>query len=212
MSSICRVPVDDRRSNPRHIPVLQLAAIQTEDRSQLGLVLNLSRSGMKLRRVPGLRVGQRVIVRLRNHDLEGTSIWQTADKVGIAFDSEMTEAELHALLTPLSDRTRAPRLSTRREIVVRNGALVTRAILHNVSPSGAMLEVALPATADPLLVLTLPAAGQVLGQIRWTDGERVGVLFSRALSLPDLAVITGQAAPESNQSTKVDVNSTEMAD
>lgn len=204
--------ISDRRSTPRHIPVLQLAAVQTAERSQLGLVLNVSRRGMKMRRLPGLEAGAQVAVRLRQHDLDGQVVWLQGDKVGIRFESPLTDAELETLLNPVSVGVRAPRLCTSRAVILRSGAVVTRGVLHNVSPSGAMIEARLPPNPEPMLMLTLPQIGQVLGQIRWTNGERLGLLFSKALSLADLAKLTSSLSDENNTRTISDSTFADLAD
>ncbi len=171
------------------MPVLQLASIETGGRVQLGLVLDLSLSGLSLRAATTGKPGQPITVCLREFVIEGTIAWLDAGKVGVQFYDDLAPEILQSLLSAFDPRMRAPRLNTDLSVKVRLGAEVAQAWLRNISPSGAMLAVDGDPTDRGQVVVTFPQVGPVPGQIRWSDGARIGILFNRALNLKDLGVV-----------------------
>ena len=176
----------ERRRGARLVPVLQLASLEVGGRLQLGLVLDISVSGLSLRLTLSATPGQPITVCLREFVIEGTIAWLDGSKAGVEFHDELQPEVLDGLLSAFEPRMRAPRLSTDLNVKVRLGSAVYQASLQNISPSGAMFEIELPLAHNEQVVVTLPQVGPVAGQIRWNDGARIGVLFNRALSLKDL--------------------------
>lgn len=184
----------ERRTGPRHVPVLQLASVQTGGHVRLGLVLNISASGMSLRLATDARRGQAITVCLREFIIEGAVAWLRGGKVGVRFFAELPPSVLAGILSALEPRMRAPRLSTNLTVKFRHGAALFQASLQNISPLGAMLTVPLPPSSEGQVVVTLPEIGSVPGQIRWNDGTRIGIMFNRALHLKDLGTVLDQGS------------------
>ena len=178
--------LSDRRRGARLVPVLQLASLEVDGRVQLGLVLDISVSGLSLRLTLSATPGQPITVCLREFVIEGTIAWLNGGKAGVRFYDELQPEVLASLLSAFEPRMRAPRLSTDVIVKVRCGSAVYQASLQNISPSGAMLAIELPLASKEQVVVTLPQVGSLAGQVRWNDGARIGILFNRALSLKDL--------------------------
>ena len=79
-----------------------------------------------------------------------------------------------------------PRIEVNCVATVRDGGMVHRMRVHDVSQGGVKLETAVVLTKGSDLVVTLPGLDPQPAAVRWTDGGQLGVTFNRLLPLADL--------------------------
>ena len=107
-----------RRSAPR-ATVLMSAAMHAVGGSQTVSLLDVSKTGAKLRtRVP-LKLDQHVWIKIPPNDVFGTVIWAEADECGIHFDAPLTNEEA-ASLQARGKVVIMPRLSLEEQLGVED--------------------------------------------------------------------------------------------
>ena len=193
-SAIANTSIDtERRSNARHVNVLQLALLDVANHLQLCLVLNVGQRGMKVR-IFGAFDGDNVIVRLRGGEaLTARVVWRDAQLIGLEFAEDCLDS-LPLLTTGGRDGlSRAPRLKLDLKIVVRCGSQIRAGKIQNISPTGAKIQLPTLQVSHPDLHLRLPELGLVDAQVRWRSGSDVGVSFNRSLLFKELAQVVASS-------------------
>ena len=75
------------------------------------------------------------------------------------------------------------------------GGLEANVLIHNISPSGLLLETEMALAAEELLILDLPEAGAVRAVVVWQSGELFGCAFEQALDQAALAAVELRSDP-----------------
>jgi hypothetical protein len=176
----------DRRADERRLTLFRVASIVVGNHRELCLVKNISAGGAVIRPYRALETGAAIEVELKEGQPAGGCVtWARGSDCGITFDRPVDVLDL---LKTAGDgpRPRMPRIEFSCVAFVREGAVVHRCLVHNVSQGGLSVEAAnaLTVGADVTVSLSgLPAQGSV---VRWQDGKRYGITFNNVLPLAGL--------------------------
>ena len=85
-----------RRAAPRE-PVLLNAGLRTMQSSRSVTLLDVSRTGARMRVKEQLSLGQQIWLKVPPADIFGTIVWMDGDECGLLFDASLTPAEAGAL-------------------------------------------------------------------------------------------------------------------
>jgi hypothetical protein len=85
-----------RRTAPR-APVLMSAAMHAVSGSQTVSLLDVSKTGAKLRARMPLTLDQHVWIKIPPDDVFGTVVWAEGEEYGIHFDTPLTDADAASL-------------------------------------------------------------------------------------------------------------------
>ncbi|WP_309601821.1 PilZ domain-containing protein [Sphingomonas sp.] len=176
----------ERREGDRHLTLFRVGAMSVNGRRELCLIKNISEGGMMIRPYCALVEGEALTIELKTGcSVPCTVAWVRDSAVGVEFASPVDVLEI---LTNSSDgpRPRMPRIEVNCVATVRDGGMVHRMRVHDVSQGGVKLETAVVLTEGSDLVVTLPGLDPQPAAIRWTDGGQLGVTFNRLLPLADL--------------------------
>ncbi|MFP5328669.1 MAG: PilZ domain-containing protein [Alphaproteobacteria bacterium] len=177
---------NDRRSGERHLTLFRVGTLIFDKRRELCLVKNISAGGALVRAYCALKPGQRLKIELKEHQpVAGNVGWVRGTDVGITFDKQVDVAEL---LKAAADgpRPRMPRLEVNGVCFVREGAILNRATIRNVSQGGLNVESSSPLTTGAEVTVTIPGLPPQAARVRWNDGERYGISFNTVLPLAGL--------------------------
>ena len=179
-------PESERRADERHLTLFRVGSILLDDRRELCLVKNISAGGTLVRAYCKLKEGQRLLVELKEQQpVPGKVTWVQGMDAGITFEDPVDVLEL---LKANSDGTksRMPRMAISCVGFVRQGAIVHRAILNNISQGGVSVETANPLNVGSEATVTLPGLAPQPAVVRWNDGQRYGITFNNVLPLAGL--------------------------
>ena len=179
-------PEQDRRSDERHLTLFRVGTIVTPDRRELCLVKNISAGGVLIRFYCKLEPELTVHVELKEgQPVAGKVGWIRGTDAGITFDKRV---DVIALLKATGDdpRPRMPRIEVKCIGFVREGAIVHRALIKNVSQGGVSVEVANPLTIGADVTVSLPDLPPQSAIVRWNEDGRYGIGFNSVLPLADL--------------------------
>lgn len=182
----------ERRHDERHMTLLRVGSLMVDERRELCLIRNISAGGMLIRVYSAIPANTRVSIELKQGEpIWGTTLWAKDEIVGVAFDEPIDILSLIAT-PPNAPRPRMPRLEVRCIAWVRDGAVVHRTHVVNISQGGLRVEApnGLPVTSQ--VTVTLPGLPPEQGVVRWNDGESCGITFNRVLALPHLVAWVGE--------------------
>ena len=176
----------DRRADDRHLTLFRVGSIVIGERRELCLVKNISAGGALIRAYCPLDPEQQLDVELKEgQPVPGTVTWVRGSDAGITFDRPVNVVEL--LKTSSDDpRPRMPRVEVSSVAFVRDGAIVHRSLLHNISQGGVSVETANPLTVGSDVTVSLPGLPPQGAVVRWNDGRRYGITFNTVLPLAGL--------------------------
>ena len=175
---------DGSREHPRHMTILRVAVLHTEDIKELCVVRNISAGGLSARVYRSFAVGDAVQVEFKNDErLVGTVKWVRGCEVGIGFEEDiMVEAVLNSRwATEDGRRQRLPRIDVKCPCQLRVGSRFYLATLVDISQGGAKVQLRRPLQADAEAILTLPDLGWLESSVRWSDGCTIGLAFNERL-------------------------------
>lgn len=176
----------NRRTGERHLTLFRVGSIVVGDRRELCLVKNISAGGALIRAYCALEPETPVQVELKERQpLAGRVTWIRGSDAGIAFDEQVDVVEL-LRVTSDGPRPRMPRIEVSCVGFVREGAILHRALLHNISQGGVSVETANPLTVGGDVTVSLPGLAPQGAVVRWNDGSRYGVTFNSVLPLAGL--------------------------
>jgi hypothetical protein len=182
----------ERRQDERHMTLLRVGSLIVEERRELCLIRNISAGGMLIRVYSAIAEGTRVSIELKQGEpVAGSILWVKDELAGVSFDEPIDILSLIA--TPAdAPRPRMPRLEVHSIAWVRDGAVVHRTRVVNISQGGIRVEApnGLPVSAQ--VTVTLPGLPPEHGVVRWNDGEACGITFNRVLALPQLVAWVGE--------------------
>ena len=186
--------VDDsveRRSDHRQRTILRVGIINDGRRSTFCLVKNISPSGVQVKNLSPIELGQRVTIVIGDGDpIQARLIWNKGQLAGLQFEKKLTpDVVLRAGQTDTVPRRRAsPRVNLTTCATLRTGGRTYSAKLRDISFSGAKLETTRPVPALGTGMLAMPNLPSLQIYIRWTDACDLGVTFHDPLPVEVLAL------------------------
>ncbi len=176
----------NRRNGVRHLTLFRVGTIIVCGRRELCLVKNISAGGALIRAYCELEPEIAVDIELKERQpLAGRVGWVRGSDAGITFDEAVDVLDLLKTSSE-GPRPRMPRVEVSGVGFIRAGAILHRAILHNISQGGLSVETANPLIVGGEVIVSLsglPAQGAV---VRWNDGNRYGITFNNVLALAGL--------------------------
>ncbi|PKP93719.1 MAG: hypothetical protein CVT77_04510 [Alphaproteobacteria bacterium HGW-Alphaproteobacteria-16] len=203
MNQTAELPPDpaietDRRAGERFTTLFQVARVLTEDGTQrLCLIRNIGPGGLMLETYTPFEPGTRVRVEPKMcGSLTGTICWAREKHAGIAFDQPIEVQEyLKSCTLPEGQVPRGPRVITGRRGRLRVGPIWHLVNVIDLSQGGAKVETDLPVEMNAQVELSIDRFTSLPGRVRWIRDERVGITFTSALPLADLAHWTAMLPP-----------------
>lgn len=173
----------NRRSDERHLTLFRVGSIMVGGRRELCLVKNISAGGALIRAYCTLDPECRLQIELKEgHPISGTVTWVRGSDSGITFDSSVDIVDLLKTASG-GPRPRMPRVEISCVGFVREGAILHRATLHNISQGGASVEAPNALTIGADVTVSLPGLPPQGGLVRWNDGCRYGIAFNSVIPL-----------------------------
>lgn len=180
-------PVEtNRRADERHLTLFRVGTVILGDRRELCLVKNISAGGTSIRAYCALEPETAVRIELKEgQPVAGQVTWVKGGDAGITFDERVDVIEL---LKSSDDgpRPRMPRIEVQCIGFVREGAIVHRSVLHNISQGGLSIETPNQLTVGGDVTVTLPSLPPQSAVVRWKNGDRYGIGFNSVMSLTAL--------------------------
>ena len=176
----------DRREGERYLTLFRVGAMTVEGRRELCLIKNISEGGMLIRPYCDLAQGSALTIELKSgFSVPCTVAWLRDGSVGVEFASPVDVVEI---LSSAQDgpRPRMPRIEVDCFATVRDGGMVHRMRVHDVSQGGVKLESSLILDSGIDLVVSLPGLDPQPAAVRWSEGGYLGVTFNRLLPLTGL--------------------------
>ena len=178
--------VPSRRSGERHMTLFRVAALITADRRELCLLKNISAGGALVRAYSDLCEGQEVHLELKElHAIAGKVSWVRGSDAGVIFDSKIDVVELLSAGTH-GPRPRMPRIETSAIAFIRQGAVLHRAIVNNISQGGLNADCSADLIVGGDVTISLAGLPPQQAVVRWTDQGCYGIAFNVVLGLPIL--------------------------
>jgi len=176
----------NRRSGERHITLFRVGSLVVGGHRHLCVVKNVSEAGALIRRYCQLAEGQTVRLELKEQQpIEAEVIWLKGSEAGLNFKNKIDVLELLKIGSE-ARRPRMPRVEVRASGFLRQGALLHRAAITNISQGGisarcdADLEVGGDVTVRLAGLEPLPSV------VRWGRSGAYGITFNAVLGLPVL--------------------------
>lgn len=179
-------PETSRRSDERHVTLFRVGAITIDGKRELCLVKNISAGGALIRAYCALEVGQALTVEIKERvPVRGRVRWARSGEAGIQFNRPVDVLDL---LSNAADELppRMPRVEVDCIGLIRNGAVLRRAKLHNISQGGLSAELSGELPVGAHVTVSLSGLPPQCGVVRWQECNRHGVAFNTALGLPVL--------------------------
>jgi PilZ domain len=179
-------PFADQRAAPRSSLMLRTAKVVCQSGEYLCLVRDVSATGAGLRFFHAVPPEPRIFLELANgqiHPIE--RVWSRENEAGYRFASEVDVAEF---IAERSDHPhRAIRLRLERAVLVTAEGQDSRAMLTDISRTGARIEAERRWPLQAFVRLELAGFPIRYGHVRWREGTAHGIVFQNALPLGDLA-------------------------
>ena len=173
----------DRRTDERHLTLFRVGTIVIGDRRELCLVKNISAGGASIRVYCLLQENQKVQIELKqDQPVAGFVTWSKAGDAGITFDERVDVIDL-LKSSEHGPRPRMPRIEVNSVCYVREGAVVHRSVLHNISQGGLSVETPNAVTVGGNVTVSIPGLAPQASTVRWQNGSRYGISFNTVLPL-----------------------------
>lgn len=177
---------EERRSSDRHLTLYRVGTLLLDGRRELCLVKNISCGGALLRIYSDLEPGQKVELELKERQsIPSTISWLQGSDAGIEFHSPIDILELLSAGNE-DQRPRMPRVEIESFGFIRQGAIVNRAQIKNISQGGVSAECKGELQVGGEVTVTLPGIPPVGGVVRWGRSGAYGISFNAVLALPTL--------------------------
>lgn len=181
----------DQRSGQRFTTLFRVARVVTEAGAQhLCLIRNIGAGGLMLETYVPFGFGTAVRVEPKGCEpVNGKICWVRDKNAGVAFDAPIDVAAYLSLNQPpdLQETPRGPRLTVGRRARLRVGVMWHVVELIDLSQKGAKVQSDLPMEMDAGVELMVERLAPLPGRIRWMKEDRIGIEFSTAIALADLA-------------------------
>lgn len=179
-------PAPSRRADERHLTLFRVGTILIGGVRELCLVKNISAGGALVRAYCKLKVGQPLQLEIKErHPIAGHVSWLRASDAGIQFETAIDVIEL---LSAGADglRPRMPRVEVKCIGFIREGAVLHKATIRNISQGGLSAEVPNALTIGADVTVSLTGLPPQAGVVRWKCDGRYGVAFNSVFGLPVL--------------------------
>lgn len=179
-------PQTERRTDERHLTLFRVGTIILGEQRELCLVKNLSGGGTLVRVYCTIEPETRLHIELKeNQPISGKVTWVRGSDVGITFDEPVDVVDI---LTSSADgpKPRMPRIEANCVCFIREGAVVNRVILQNISQGGLSVESPNSLSVGAHVTVSLPGLSPQGATVRWNDGSRYGISFNTVLPLAGL--------------------------
>lgn len=180
-------PADsNRRSDERHLTLFRVATIIIAGRRELCLVKNLSAGGVLVRVYSALEPDTPVQIEFKERQpVDGRVNWVRGTDAGITFDQRVDVLDVLKTATE-GPRPRMPRIEVSCVAFVRQGAVLHRSTVQNISQGGVSVETSNPLSVGAEVIVSLPEMPPQPAVVRWQDGQRYGISFNSVLPLASL--------------------------
>jgi Tfp pilus assembly protein PilZ len=180
-------PADfNRRADERHLTLFRVATLIVAGKRELCLVKNVSAGGALVRVYCAIEPDTAVHIELKEHQpVAGKVTWVRGSDVGITFDGSIDVVDVLKTATE-GPRPRMPRIEASCVAFVRQGAILHRSTVQNISQGGVSVEAPNPLTLGAEVIVSLPEMPPQPAVVRWKDGERYGIAFNSVLPLARL--------------------------
>lgn len=176
----------ERRDGDRHLTLFRVGVMTVDGRRELCLIKNISEGGMMIRPYSALAVGTKLTIELKSgYAVPCTVAWLDEGSAGVEFETPVDILEILAS-TQDGPRPRMPRIEIDCQATVREGSMVCRMRVQDVSQGGVKLETSAVLTTGADLVISLPGLDPQPASVRWIEGGYLGATFNRILPLADL--------------------------
>lgn len=177
---------DARVNGERHLSLLRVGSLMVGDRRELCLIKNISAGGMMIRAYSPIKPGERLTIELKQGEpVSATAVWAKDDNVGVSFDEPIDVIGLISMSLE-GPRPRMPRIEVHCTAWVREGAIVHRTQVADISQGGVKIVSAKDLTLGGEVIVTLSGLSPIPATLRWKEGDCYGITFNRPLPLPIL--------------------------
>lgn len=175
--------VRNRRSGERHITLFRVGALVVDGQRQLCVVKNISARGALMRPYCKLAEGQQVTLEFKEQQpIEAEVIWAKDSEAGIAFKQPIEVLDL--LKGSDGPRPRMPRVEVHASGFVRQGALLHRILVTNISQGGISAQCAAELQVGGDVTVTLAGLAPLPAVVCWARSGAYGIKFNAVLGLP----------------------------
>ena len=177
-------PARNRRSGERHMTLFRVASLLVGDKRDLCVVKNISSGGAMIRAYCDLCEGQLVRLELKEQQpIEARVTWVRGIDTGIEFKDQI---DILGLLKAGSDgpRPRMPRVEVRAFGFVRQGAMLHRVGINNISQGGISAQCSAKLEIGGEVTVTLAGLPPLQAVVRWGCSGAYGITFNTVLGLP----------------------------
>jgi hypothetical protein len=176
----------ERRNGERQLTLFRVGAITVDGRRELCLIKNISEGGMMIRPYCDLAEGTALTIELKTGFSVACSVTRIRDgAVGVEFEVPVDVVDLLSN-TQDGPRPRMPRIEITCFATIRDGGLVHRVKVHDVSQGGIKVETPLVLHQGTDVVVTLPGMDPQPAAVRWQEAGYLGITFNRLLPLAEL--------------------------
>ncbi|WP_343520261.1 PilZ domain-containing protein [Sphingomonas sp.] len=193
--------VPDQRTDERFTTLFRVARVVAEDGAQhLCLIRNIGAGGLMLETYAAFDPGMAVRVEPKGSEpVAGRICWVKDRNAGVTFDAPIdVAAYLNPQQLSAQETPRGPRLTVHRRARLRVGVMWHLVDLLDLSQKGAKVKSDLPMEMDAAVELMIEGLGSPSGRVRWIKEDRIGIEFSTAIALADLAE-WASALPEAEE-------------
>ncbi|HSX54870.1 MAG TPA: PilZ domain-containing protein [Sphingomonas sp.] len=193
----------DQRSGERFTTLFRVARVVTEGGSQhLCLIRNIGAGGLMLETYTPFGIGTAVRVEPKGCEpVSGRICWVKDKNAGVAFDTQIDVSVYLSLNQPpgMQETPRGPRIVVSRRARLRVGVMWHLVELLDLSQKGAKVRSDLPMEMDAGVELLIERLDALPGRVRWMKEDRIGIEFSSAIPLADLAEWAGTLPGEEGE-------------
>lgn len=165
------------------LSLYRVGSLLAGGKRELCLVKQISTRTALIRAYCQLRPGDCVEIELKGHRPVAAAVASAGGtETTIRFDQAV---DIQRLLRGGADGPppRMPRVDVRATALIRQGASVTRAIVHNVSQGGISAESKGEFEVGTAATVTLPGIEPRAGVVRWTSRSGCGISFNNPVGL-----------------------------
>jgi len=169
---------------------MRVALLTSARGTSFCLLNNVSANGLQARIYGDVRRADQVTIDVPDENsFEGRIVWCRGGSVGVRLRRPIDPSTVLRLNYDegAQKRRRLPRIQLSVRVTLKLGDLVYKGDLQDISNSGAMVTTAVAVSQAGPAILILPGLDPVNGQVRWQDGQRVGIFFNSPLPLQRLA-------------------------
>jgi hypothetical protein len=180
----------ERRNDQRHMTILRVGKMISEEAQELCLIRNISSGGLKARVYTAKQVGQPVSVELKsNQEIAGTVQWVKESEVGVRFNERVDVAALLASdpVVTRGMRPRPPRVHLPTLAILRLRSELWGIGIQDISQGGAKIEIDQRLHIGDEVVIVVGDFRPLHATVRWVRAGTAGVEFKQMIPYSELA-------------------------